>query len=128
MDNPSSPSPVPTPTIDLEEETNSFSTSKRSLVYQYFTYKTSRYYCNHYSKNYSDKSTSTLWRHISNKHQKILAETQNQEGNISEMDKFVISDQKENFSQKGFRKRVIRWVVNNDQPFNVTENKEFRDM
>ncbi|CAB5175595.1 unnamed protein product [Rhizophagus irregularis] len=128
MDNPSSPSPVPTPTIDLEEETNSSSTSKRSLVYQYFTYKTSRYYCNHCSKNYSDKSTSTLWRHISNKHQKILAESQNQEGNIGEMDKFVISDQKENFSQKGFRKRVIRWVVNNDQPFNVTENKEFRDM
>ncbi|PKB92117.1 hypothetical protein RhiirA5_445969, partial [Rhizophagus irregularis] len=64
MDNPSSPSPVPTPTIDLEEETNSSSTSKRSLVYQYFTYKTSRYYCNHCSKNYSDKSTSTLWRHI----------------------------------------------------------------
>ncbi|CAB4492566.1 unnamed protein product [Rhizophagus irregularis] len=102
MDNPSSPSPVPTPTIDLEEETNSSSTSKRSLVYQYFTYKTSRYYCNHCSKNYSDKSTSTLWRHISNKHQKILAESQNQEGNIGKMDKFVISDQKENFSQKGF--------------------------
>jgi len=32
--------------IDLEEDTNSSSTSKRSLVYQYFTFKTSRYYCN----------------------------------------------------------------------------------
>jgi hypothetical protein len=23
---------------------------------------------------------------------------------------------------------LIRWVVNNDQPFNVTENREFQDM
>lgn len=68
MDNPSSPSPVLTSTINLKEETNSFSTSKRSLVYQYFTYKTSRYYYNHCPKNYSDKSTSTLWYNISNKH------------------------------------------------------------
>ncbi|RGB41013.1 hypothetical protein C1646_618872, partial [Rhizophagus diaphanus] len=27
-----------------------------------------------------------------------------------------------------YRKRLIRWVVNNDQPFNMTKNREFRDM
>ncbi|CAB4474626.1 unnamed protein product [Rhizophagus irregularis] len=32
------------------------------------------------------------------------------------------------FSQKGFRKRTVRWVVINDQPFNVIENEEFKDM
>ncbi|PKK55792.1 hypothetical protein RhiirC2_722255 [Rhizophagus irregularis] len=130
MTNSSSPIPVPTPIVELEEDTNSSSSSKRSLVYQFFTYKSSRYYCNYCpsKNNFSDKSTSTLWRHVNNHHPKIVAETQKQEEKISEMDKFVISNQKENFSQKGYRKRLIRWVVNNNQPFNVTENSEFQDM
>ncbi|CAB4402365.1 unnamed protein product [Rhizophagus irregularis] len=126
MTNSSSPIPVPTPIVELEEDTNSSSSSKRSLVYQFFTYKSLRYYCNY--KSFSDKSTSTLWRHVNNYHPKIVAGTQKQEEKIGEMDKFVISNQKENFSQKGYRKRLIRWVVNNDQPFNVTENREFQDM
>ena len=96
MASPSSPSPAPM--IDLEEDTNSSSTSKRSLVYQYFTFKTSRYYCNNCSKNFSDSSTSTLWRHLNKNHPKIVAESQAQEGKVGGMDKFVISDKKENVS------------------------------
>jgi hypothetical protein len=99
MTNSSSPIPVPTPIVELEEDTNSSSSSKRSLVYQFFTYKSSRYYCNYCpSKSFSDKSTSTLWRHVNNHHPKIVAETQKQEEKIGEMDKFVISNQKENVS------------------------------
>jgi len=93
-----SPSPSPAPMIDLEEDTNSSSTSKRSLVYQYFTFKTSRYYCNNCSKNFSDSSTSTLWRHLNKNHPKIVAESQAQEGKVGGMDKFVISDKQENVS------------------------------
>ena len=93
-----SPSPSPAPMIDLEEDTNSSSTSKRSLVYQYFTFKTSRYYCNNCSKSFSDSSTSTFWRHLNKNHPKIVAESQAQEGKVGGMDKFVISDKKENVS------------------------------
>ncbi|PKC00147.1 hypothetical protein RhiirA5_428620 [Rhizophagus irregularis] len=110
MTNSSSSIPVPTPIVELEEDTNSSSSSKKSL--------SSRYYCTYCpSKSFSDKSTSTLWRHMNNHHPKIVAETQKQEEKIGEID-----------NQKEYRKRLIRWVVNNNQPFNVTENREFQDM
>ncbi|CAG8631767.1 21215_t:CDS:2 [Rhizophagus irregularis] len=107
MTNSSSLIPVPIPIVELKEDTNS-SSSKKSLVYQFFTYKSSRYYCNYCpSKSFSDKLTSTLWHHVNNHHSKIVAETQKQEEKIGEMDKFVVI---------------------NDQLFNVTENKEFQNM
>ncbi|CAB4446469.1 unnamed protein product [Rhizophagus irregularis] len=96
------------PAIEVDEnENSSLSSNKRSEAYQYFTFKTQRWYCNYCSKNFGDKSTSTLWRHIA-KHPKIV--------------------EAQRFSQKGFRKRTVRWVVVNDQPFNVIENEEFKDM
>ncbi|PKY30031.1 hypothetical protein RhiirB3_446925 [Rhizophagus irregularis] len=67
MTNSSSLIPVPIPIVELKEDTNSSSSSKKSLVYQFFTYKSSRYYCNYCPKE-----------------------------KIGEMDKFVISNQKEN--------------------------------
>ncbi|RGB22020.1 hypothetical protein C1646_776805 [Rhizophagus diaphanus] len=90
------PIPVPTSIVELEADTNSSSSSKRSLLYQFFTYKSPRYYCNYCSKSFSDKLTSTLWHHVNKHHPKIVAETQKQEEKIGEIDKFVISDQKEN--------------------------------
>ncbi|RGB22438.1 hypothetical protein C1646_677836 [Rhizophagus diaphanus] len=95
MSNPS-PIPVPTPIVELKADTNSSLSSKRSLLCQFFTYKSPRYYCNYCPKSFSDKSTFTLWRHVNKHHPKIVAETQKQEEKIGEMDKFVISDQKEN--------------------------------
>ncbi|CAB4485121.1 unnamed protein product [Rhizophagus irregularis] len=96
------------PAIEVDEnENSSLSSNKRSEAYQYFTFKTQRWYCNYCSKNFGDKSTSTLWRHIA-KYPKIV--------------------EARRFNQKGFRKRTVRWVVINDQPFNVIENEEFKDM
>ncbi|CAB4486884.1 unnamed protein product [Rhizophagus irregularis] len=77
MTNSSSLIPVPIPIVELKEDTNSSSSSKKSLVYQFFTYKSSRYYCNYCpSKSFSDKLTSMLWHHVNNHHSKIVAKTQ----------------------------------------------------
>ena len=45
----------------IENEDTSSSSAKRSAVYQYYTYKSSRYFCNHCSKSFANKSTTTLW-------------------------------------------------------------------
>jgi transposase-like protein len=88
------------PVIELEveetvEDTSSSSSKKRSQVYQYFTYKLSRWSCNHCSKNFSDKATSALWRHINKVHPKLIEHEKVKEG---EMDKYITSDIKENVS------------------------------
>ena len=86
---------TPTPTIIDLEDTSS-SSSRTSAVYQYFTYKTSRHHCNFCSKNFSDKSTTTLWRHLNNRHPNVIV--REKEKVIGDMDKFVKSEQKENVS------------------------------
>ena len=85
---------TPASTIDLEEDTNSTISKKSSEAYQYFTYKNLRYYCNYCSKNYGDKSTTTLWRHINKKHPNVIIRV-GKEKMTGNMDKFVNSDQKE---------------------------------
>ncbi|EXX71594.1 hypothetical protein RirG_077070 [Rhizophagus irregularis DAOM 197198w] len=117
------------PAIEVDEnENSSLSSNKRSEAYQYFTFKTQRWYCNYCSKNFGDKSTSTLWRHIA-KHPKIVearrVQKEQKQRKVGKMDKYTVTAEKENAS---FRKRTVRWVVINDQPFNVIENEEFKDM
>ncbi|EXX50781.1 hypothetical protein RirG_267610 [Rhizophagus irregularis DAOM 197198w] len=117
------------PAIEVDEnENSSLSSNKRSEAYQYFTFKTQRWYCNYCSKNFGDKSTSTLWRHIA-KHPKIVeaqrVQKEQKQRKVGEMDKYTVTAEKENAS---FRKRTVRWVIINDQPFNVIENEEFKDM
>src|SRR5277367_6675604 len=78
------------------ENTSSLTlTKKRSQVYQYFTYKLSRWYCNYYSKSFSDKATLTLWHHINKNHPKLVEVEKEKEG---EMDKYITSDRKKNVS------------------------------
>ncbi|CAJ0885222.1 11024_t:CDS:2, partial [Entrophospora sp. SA101] len=32
------------------------------------------------------------------------------------------------FTQEGFRQKLLRWIVTDDQPFVVTEDRSFREM
>ena len=74
--------------IDLEDDSGSSQTSnKRSDAYQYFKFKSSRWHCNYCSANYSDASTTNLWRHITKKHPKAI-ETYEQPEKTGEMDKY----------------------------------------
>ena len=80
---------TPIPSIDLEDDSSS-SSIKKSKVYQYFTYKTSRWYCNHCSKDFGNKASTTLWRHLSTAHPMIYKELN--QGNpkvVGEMDKYT---------------------------------------
>src|SRR5271168_2108927 len=81
--------------IIKDEDTSSSSTKKRSAVYQYYTYKSPRYFCNHCSKSFADKSTTTLWRHINKNHTNLIKAQKEKEG---EMDKYINSKRKENVS------------------------------
>jgi len=81
--------------IDLEDDNSSSSSKKTSPVYQHFTYKDSRWDCNHCSKNFGDKSNSTLWRHLNSNHPRLYQECKGQEGQITgEMDKYVLTKSK----------------------------------
>ena len=78
--------------IDIEEDDFSTTTnkSKRSIIYNYFEYKKSRYFCKYCNKNFGEKSTMTLWRHMNSKHPNIIIP---QEKVVTgEMDKFVKSE------------------------------------
>ncbi|GBC14125.2 ribonuclease H-like protein [Rhizophagus irregularis DAOM 181602=DAOM 197198] len=88
------------PAIEVDEnENSSLSSNKRSEAYQYFTFKTQRWYCNYCSKNFGDKSTSTLWRHIA-KHPKIVeaqrVQKEQKQRKVGEMDKYTVTAEKEN--------------------------------
>jgi L-lactate utilization protein LutB len=90
------------PAIEVDEnENSSLSSNKRSEVYQYFTFKSPRWYCNYCSKNFADKSTSTLWRHIA-KHPKIeearREQKEQKQKKVGEMDKYIVTAEKENAS------------------------------
>jgi hypothetical protein len=82
--------------INLDDD-NSSSSKKTSPVYQFFTYKNSRWCCNHCSKDFGDKANSTLWRHLKSNHPRLHQEIKKQEGEeggegeeiVGEMDKFV---------------------------------------
>lgn len=84
--------------INIDDDDSS-SNKKISPVYQFFTYKDSRWYCNHCSKDFGDKANSTLWRHLKSNHQKLHQEVKKQEGEeiVGEMDKYITK--KENVSK-----------------------------
>jgi len=91
----SSPISPISPIIEIEADDSS-SSKRRSIVYQYFTYKSSRWYCNHCKKSFTDKATSTLWRHMKTNHPKIgEVETPEKEG---AMDQYINTGRKENVS------------------------------
>src|SRR3989337_2253223 len=81
-----------TSTIDLEDDSSS-SSNRRSKVYQYFTLKTSKWWCNHCSKKFADKASTTLWRYIKADHpmlfKEIDQETEESPIVVGEMDKYV---------------------------------------
>src|SRR5215510_4236882 len=91
--------------IDIDDiDDDSSSSSKRSEVYQFFTNKGARWHCNHCSKNFGDKATTTLWRHIKFDHVNLYKIYENQKANqdqdqenqkIGSMDKYVISSKKQ---------------------------------
>ena len=91
--------------INLDDNDSSSSNKKTSPIYQFFTYKNSRWHCNHCSKGFGDKSNSTLWRHLKSNHQKLHQEIKKQEGEedvkiIGEIDKYItIENKKENVSK-----------------------------
>ena len=78
-----------------DEDTSASLTKKRFVVYQYYTYKSPRYFCNHCSKSFADKSTTTLWRHINKNHTNLIKAEKEKEG---KMDKYINSKRKENVS------------------------------
>lgn len=96
---------TPVSIIDVEEDTRSSSTNKTSRAYLYFTHKNLRYYCNYCSKNFGEKATTTLWRHIYAKHPNAIQEEK--EKIVREMDKFVKSECKENVSNFYFNIYII---------------------
>ena len=63
------------------EDTSSSTSKKRSQIYQYFTYKLLRWTCNHCLKDFFDKATSALWRHINKVHLKLVEHEKVKEGN-----------------------------------------------
>lgn len=77
-----------------EDDSSSSSVNRRSQVYQYFTFKSQRWHCSHCKKNFSDKSTSTLWRHITNNHPKLIEK----QGKPGKIDKYIGSEKKESVS------------------------------
>ena len=87
--------------IDVNEDENnsSLSSNRRSEVYNFFTLKSLRWYCNYCSKNFADKSTSTLWRHVSKIHPKIVeAYKEREQQKVGAMDKYTVSNKIENVS------------------------------
>src|SRR5581483_5726137 len=84
------------PIVDLDlaenesNSNNSSSSKRRSLVYEYFTFKTPKWHCNYCSKQFSDKATTTLWRHINENHLKVC-KTQKGQGNEEngEIEKYI---------------------------------------
>jgi hypothetical protein len=96
MTDPENTSPI----IEQEDNDSSLSSGKRSSeVYQYFRFKSPRWYCNYCQKNFADKSTTTLWCHVNKNHPKIV-ETQKERKQeiVGDMDKFVASKKKESVS------------------------------
>ena len=80
--------------FDLKDDSSSFS-MKKSKVYQYFTYKAQRWHCNLCSKNFGEKASTTLWRHLQADHPMIHREAKGQQENpvVGEMDKYTTSKQ-----------------------------------
>jgi len=83
------------PTLDLDFEDNSSSSSvKKSKVYQIFTYKNSRWHCNKCSKDFGDKASTILWRHLKADHPMIYKDLDQENPKVvGEMDKYTTPKQ-----------------------------------
>src|SRR5579859_5219532 len=83
------------PIIELDDDSSSSTMKKRSLVYQHFTYKNPRWFCNHCTRSFTDKASSTLWRHINKNHPSFVEAQKVKKG---EMDKYITTEGKEKVS------------------------------
>ncbi|CAB5211348.1 unnamed protein product [Rhizophagus irregularis] len=104
--------------INIGKEDESSVKKRVSPVYQYFTFndELSRWYCDYCAKDFGD-NTSNLWRHIKKIHSEILGESEKTNSNNNEKP-----------TQHGFRKKLLQWVVRDDQPFITIECQEFKNM
>ncbi|GBC03473.1 hypothetical protein RclHR1_05140007 [Rhizophagus clarus] len=66
------------------------------------------------------KSITTLWRYIQEVHPTIC---EGKEEKVSGQ-----NSDNNTFTQQGFRKNLLRWIVTSDQPFIVVESQEFYEM
>ncbi|GES98582.1 zinc finger BED domain-containing protein RICESLEEPER 2-like [Rhizophagus clarus] len=71
-------------------------------------------------KDFADKSITTLWRYIQEVHPTIC---EGKEEKVSGQ-----NSDNNTFTQQGFRKNLLRWIVTSDQPFIVVESQEFYEM
>ncbi|CAB5382552.1 unnamed protein product [Rhizophagus irregularis] len=104
--------------INIGKDDESSVKKRVSPVYQYFTFndELSRWYCDYCTKDFGD-NTSNLWRHIKRTHSEILGESEKTNSNNNEKP-----------TQHGFRKKLLQWVVRDDQPFITIECQEFKNM
>ncbi|CAB4431899.1 unnamed protein product [Rhizophagus irregularis] len=98
--------------INIGKDDESSVKKRVSPVYQYFTFndELSRW------KDFGD-NTSNLWRYIKRIHSEILGESEKTNSNNNEKP-----------TQHGFRKKLLQWVVRDDQPFITIECQEFKNM
>ncbi|CAB4416190.1 unnamed protein product [Rhizophagus irregularis] len=73
-----------------------------------------------------DGSTSTLLKHLRNKHSNLISGEKKVV--VGAMDKFVKQADELKFTQDNWRNDLIKWVVVNDQPFTVVEDDHFKLM
>ncbi|CAB4483899.1 unnamed protein product [Rhizophagus irregularis] len=104
---------------------------KTSVAHLNFTLnkQNNTYSCIHCSITYKaskDGSTSTLIKHLRNKHSNLISSEK--KVIVRAIDKFVKQVDELKFTQDNWRNNLIKWVVVNDQPFTVVEDDHFKLM
>ncbi|CAG8574083.1 22754_t:CDS:2 [Dentiscutata erythropus] len=105
---------------DLNEEPNSNNQTStpgvsncRSPADPHFEFIDSRWKCKYCSTSYENRHTSTFLKHLRNKHKEKLRDT---------------SNYNPEFKDDEFRKKLLKWIVTDDQAFMTLENSKFQDM
>ncbi|GET63253.1 zinc finger BED domain-containing protein RICESLEEPER 2-like [Rhizophagus irregularis DAOM 181602=DAOM 197198] len=114
---------------DDQEITIEKSKKKTSIAHLNFTLnkQNNTHSCIHCGMTYKvskNGSTSTLIKHLKNKHNNIIAA----EKKVGAMDKFVKKADELKFTQDNWRNDLIKWVVVSDQPFTVVDDDHFKVM
>ncbi|CAB4382381.1 unnamed protein product [Rhizophagus irregularis] len=114
---------------DDQEITIEKSKKKTSIAHLNFTLnkQNNTHSCIHCGMIYKvskDGSTSTLIKHLKNKHNNIIAA----EKKVGAMNKFVKKADELKFTQDNWCNDLIKWVVVSDQPFTVVDDDHFKVM
>jgi hypothetical protein len=93
------------------------------------------------SKHFGDSSTTTLWRHLEKNHVEIIAKQKSDICKLSQKREqvsfFILNNnyivvsiltRSIKFTEEEFRKKLLHWIVVDDQPLIVTERPEFQDL